>query len=105
MNASTNGGGNGNFGIQDQRTAIAWTKAHIAAFGALFLPDGFSILVSFTSCFGHFSVKLRIFNIDYTLNKWKLSQTVRETTVHFWNGQVAMVMTSPSSERVPVATL
>ena len=30
---STRGHGAGNFGIQDQRMAIAWTKAHIAAFG------------------------------------------------------------------------
>ena len=31
--ARTKGGGAGNFGIQDQRAAIAWTKAHIGAFG------------------------------------------------------------------------
>ena len=33
VNTSTAGGGSGNFGIQDQRAAIVWTKDHIGAFG------------------------------------------------------------------------
>eukprot|EP01051_Picozoa_sp_SAG22_P000628 SAG22_NODE_18_length_32591_cov_38.043549_15_plen_227_part_00 len=33
ISASTDGGGSGNFGIQDQRAAMVWVKANIAAFG------------------------------------------------------------------------
>ena len=87
VKARTNGGGAGNFGIQDQRAAIAWTKKNIGAFGG----DGDDITIFGESAGGNSVINHLAQPASFGLYKKAIVESVRapnantlSTTVDPW---------------------